>query len=86
MEIVVLIIGMVAIAFVSLRIGKILPQEMALVPLLVMLAMDGVLVYGFKEFVEMPNKHIAFAIMSATMVKVLFLILTLPKDSYELNK
>lgn len=80
MEIVGLIVGMVAIAFVSLRIGKILPQEMALTPLLVMLIMDGVLVYGFKEFVEMPNKHIAFSIMAATMVKVLFLVLTLPKD------
>ena len=80
MEIVGLIVGMVAIAFVSLRIGKILPQEMALVPLLVMLAMDGVLVYGFKEFAQMENKNIAFAIMGATMVKVLFLVLTLPKE------
>jgi len=83
MEIVGLIIGMVAIAFVSLRIGKILPQEMALVPLLVMLIMDGMLVYGFKEFAQMENKQIAFAIMGATMVKVLFLVLTLPKESYD---
>ena len=80
MEIVGLIIGMVAIAFISLRIGKMLPQEMALVPLILMLIMDGVLVYGFKEFAQMENKNIAFAIMGATMVKVLFLILTLPKE------
>ena len=80
MEIVGLIIGMVAIAFVSLRIGKMLPQEMALTPLLVMLIMDGMLVYGFKEFAQMENKHIAFSIMAATMVKVLFLVLTLPKE------
>jgi hypothetical protein len=80
MEIVGLIIGMVAIAFVSLRIGKILPQEMALVPLILMLIMDGVLVYGFKEFAQIENKQIAFSIMSATMVKVLFLVLTLPKE------
>ena len=86
MEIVGLIIGMVLIAFVSLRIGKILPQEMALVPLLIMLVMDGVLVYGFKEFAQMENKQIAFAIMGATMCKVLFLVLTLPKESYEFNK
>jgi len=71
---------MVLIAYVSLRIGKILPQEMALVPLLIMLVMDGLLVYGFKEFVEMENKQIAFSIMAATMCKVLFLVLTLPKD------
>ena len=83
MEIVGLVVGMVAIAFVSLRIGKILPQEMALVPLLVMLIMDGMLVYGFKEFAQMENKQIAFAIMGATMVKVLFLVLTLPKESYD---
>ncbi len=83
MEIVGLIVGMVAIAFVSLRIGKILPQEMALVPLLIMLVMDGMLVYGFKEFAQMENKQIAFAIMGATMVKVLFLVLTLPKESYD---
>ena len=51
MEIVGLIIGMVAIAFVSLRIGKMLPQEMALTPLLVMLIMDGMLlIFAFKEF------------------------------------
>ena len=86
MEIVGLVVGMVAIAFVSLRIGKILPQEMALVPLLVMLIMDGMLVYGFKEFAQMENKQIAFAIMGATMVKVLFLVLTLPKESYDFNK
>ena len=86
MEIVGLIIGMVLIAYVSLRIGKILPQEMALVPLLIMLVMDGMLVYGFKEFAQMENKHIAFAIMGATMCKVLFLVLTLPKESYEFNK
>ena len=86
MEIVGLIIGMVLIAYVSLRIGKILPQEMALVPLLIMLVMDGMLVYGFKEFAQMENKQIAFAIMGATMCKVLFLVLTLPKESYEFNK
>ena len=79
-EIVGLIVGMVLVAFVSLRIGKMLPQEMALVPLILMLIMDGVLVYGFKEFAQMENKNIAFAIMGATMVKVLFLILTLPKE------
>jgi hypothetical protein len=86
MEIVGLIVGMVAIAFVSLRVGKILPQEMALVPLIIMLIMDGMLVYGFKEFAQMENRQIAFAIMGATMVKVLFLVLTLPKESYEFNK
>lgn len=86
MEILGLVIGMVLIAYVSLRIGKILPQEMALVPLLIMLVMDGMLVYGFKEFAQMENKQIAFAIMGATMVKVLFLVLTLPKESYEFNK
>ena len=80
MEIVGLIVGMVAIAFISLRIGKMLPQEMALVPLILMLIMDGMLVYGFKEFAQMENKNIAFAIMGATMVKVLFLVLTLPKE------
>tara|TARA_B100000780_G_scaffold261257_1_gene213595 strand:- start:4275 stop:4520 length:246 start_codon:yes stop_codon:yes gene_type:complete len=79
MEILGLIIGMVVVAFISLRVGKILPQEMALVPLLIMLILDGMLVYGFKEFVQMENKQIAFAIMGATMVKVLFLVLTLPK-------
>lgn len=86
MEIVGLIIGMVAIAFVSLRIGKMLPQEMALTPLLVMLIMDGLLIFALKEFTQIENKHIAFSIMAATMVKVLFLVLTLPKDSYGLNK
>ena len=85
-EIVGLIIGMVLVAFVSLRVGKVLPQEMALVPLLIMLVMDGVLVYGFKEFAQIENKQIAFAIMGATLCKVLFLILTLPKESYEFNK
>ena len=59
---------------------------MALVPLLIMLVMDGMLVYGLKEFAQMENKQIAFAIMGATMVKVLFLVLTLPKESYEFNK
>ena len=79
MEIVGLIVGMVAIAFVSLRIGKMLPSELALVPLIMMLIMDGMLVYGFKEFVEMENEHMAFSIMGATLCKVLFLLLTLPK-------
>jgi len=79
MEILGLIIGMVVVAFISLRVGKILPQEMALVPLLIMLILDGMLVYGFKEFVQMENKQIAFSIMAATMVKVLFLVLTMPK-------
>jgi hypothetical protein len=86
MEIVGLIIGMVAIAFVSLRIGKMLPQEMALVPLILMLIMDGMLVFSVKEFFQIENKQIAFAIMGATLCKVLFLILTLPKESYEFNK
>ena len=85
-EIVGLIIGMVLVAFVSLRVGKVLPKELSLVPLLIMLIMDGVLVYGFKEFSQIENKQIAFSIMAATMVKVLFLILTLPKESYEFNK
>ena len=80
MEIVGLIVGMVLIAFVSLRIGKILPQEMALVPLIVMLIMDGMLIFSMKEFTQIENKQIAFAIMGATMVKVLFLVLTLPKE------
>ena len=85
-EIVGLIVGMVLVAFVSLRVGKVLPQEMALVPLILMLIMDGVLVYGFKEFAQIENKQIAFAIMGATLCKVLFLVLTLPKESYEFNK
>lgn len=80
MEVLFLVVGMVAIAFVSLRIGKMLPSELALVPLIVMLIMDGMLVYGFKEFAQMENKQIAFAIMGATLVKVLFLVLTLPKE------
>ena len=83
MEIVGLVIGMVLIAYVSLRIGKILPQEMALVPLLIMLVMDGMLVFSLKEFAQMENKHIAFAIMGATMCKVLFLVLTLKDVKYE---
>lgn len=83
MEILGLIIGMVLIAYVSLRVGKMLPKELSLVPLLIMLIMDGMLVYGFKEFVQMENKQIAFSIMAATMCKVLFLVLTLPKESYE---
>lgn len=83
MEIVGLITGMVLIAYVSLRVGKMLPKELSLVPLLIMLAMDGMLVYGFKEFAQMENKQIAFAIMGATLCKVLFLVLTLPKESYE---
>ena len=86
MEIVGLIVGMVAIAFISLRIGKMLPQEMALVPLIIMLIMDGMLVFSMKEFFQIENKQIAFAIMGATLCKVLFLVLTLPKDSYEFNK
>ena len=83
MEIVGLIIGMVLIAYVSLRVGKMLPKELSLVPLLIMLIMDGMLVYGFKEFTQIENKQIAFAIMGATLCKVLFLVLTLPKESYE---
>ena len=86
MEIVGLIVGMVLIAFISLRIGKMLPQEMALVPLIIMLIMDGMLVFSTKEFFQIENKQIAFAIMGATLCKVLFLVLTLPKDSYEFNK
>jgi len=85
-EIVGLVVGMVAIAFVSLRVGKVLPKELSLVPLLIMLIMDGMLVYGFKEFAQIENKQIAFAIMVATLCKVLFLVLTLPKESYEFNK
>ncbi len=85
-EIVGLIVGMVAIAYVSLRVGKVLPKELSLVPLLIMLIMDGMLVYGFKEFSQIENKQIAFAIMGATLCKVLFLVLTLPKESYEFNK
>ena len=85
-EIVGLIIGMVLVAFVSLRVGKVLPNELSLVPLLIMLVMDGMLVYGFKEFAQIENKQIAFAIMGATLCKVLFLVLTLPKESYEFNK
>ena len=85
-EIVGLIVGMVLVAFVSLRVGKMLPKELSLVPLLIMLVMDGILVYGFKEFSQIENKQIAFAIMGATLCKVLFLILTLPKESYEFNK
>ncbi len=80
MIIVGLIIGMVLIAFVSLRVGKILPQEMALTPLILMLIMDGMLVFSVKELFQIENKQIAFAIMGATLCKVLFLILTLPKD------
>ena len=83
MEIVGLIVGMVLIAYVSLRVGKMLPKELSLVPLLIMLIMDGMLVYGFKEFTQIENKQIAFAIMGATLCKVLFLVLTLPKESYE---
>lgn len=86
MEIVGLIIGMVAIAFVSLRVGKVLPKELSLVPLLIMLIMDGMLIFSMKEFSQIENRQIAFAIMGATMVKVLFLVLTLPKESYEFNK
>ena len=80
MEIVGLIVGMVLIAYVSLRIGKIVPQEMALTPLIIMLMMDGMLIFLMKDFTQIENRPIAFAIMAATMCKVLFLVLTLPKD------
>jgi hypothetical protein len=76
-----LIVGMLLIALVSQRIGRLLPQEFAMLPLILMLVMDGMLVYGFKEFADMPNKHIAFSIMGATLVKVVVLILTLPQKN-----
>lgn len=80
MEVLFLVVGMVVIASVSLRIGKMLPSELALVPLIMMLIMDGMLVYGFKEFVEMESRYIAFAIMGATMAKIIFFLLTLTKE------
>ena len=75
-----LIIGMLLIALVSQRIGKILPQEMAMMPLILMLAMDGILIFCLKEFSEIENRQIAVAIMIATLVKVMVLIFTLPKE------
>lgn len=86
MEVLFLVVGMVAIAFVSLRIGKILPNELALVPLIMMLIMDGMLIYGFKEFAEMENKHIAFSIIAATISKVLILVLLLPNKKIRKQK
>lgn len=79
MEVALLVFAMSAVAFTALKIGKIVPQEMALVPLVIMLIMDGMLVFAFKEVTQMANKHIAFSVMAATFVKVIALTLSLPK-------
>ncbi len=70
----ILIIGMIVSAIVSLKIGRILPKEMSLISLIVMIMIDAILIYIFKELVDMPGKHISFAIMTATLFKVIFLV------------
>lgn len=80
MEAALLVFAMSAVAFTALKIGKIVPHEMALLPLVIMLMMDCMLVFAFKEVTQMPNKHIAFSVMAATFVKVIALTLSLPKQ------
>jgi hypothetical protein len=76
-ESVFLIIVMIVFAIISLKIGKILPREMVLVPLIMMIMMDAISIYIFKEFMGMPNKHISFTIMIATLFKVILLAFTI---------
>lgn len=75
----VLILIMLSIAYISSKVGKSLPKELALVPLIIMLMMDGIAIFLFKDLTNTPNKEIAISIMIATLVKVLFLTRKLDK-------
>jgi len=75
-----LIISLLLIGFVSIKLGKLLPTELALLPLIIMLGLDIMCVFGFKEFLGLENRLIAFSIMSATLLKIVLFILMMPKE------
>jgi hypothetical protein len=79
--VVALIISLLLVGFVSIKLGKLLPTELALLPLIVMLGLDIMCVFGFKEFLGLENKLIAFSIMSATLLKIVLFILLMPKEN-----
>jgi hypothetical protein len=76
-----LIISLLLIGFVSVKLGKLLPNELALLPLIIMLGLDVMCIFGFKEFLGMENKLIAFSIITATILKIVMFVFMMPKDN-----
>ena len=76
-----LIILLVLVGFISIKLGKSLPEELSLLPLIIMLGLDAMCIFGFKEFLSMENKLIAFSIITATILKVIVFVLMMPKEN-----
>tara|TARA_R110002033_G_scaffold3294_1_gene19187 strand:- start:596 stop:865 length:270 start_codon:yes stop_codon:yes gene_type:complete len=76
-----LIILLVLVGFISIKLGKSLPEELSLLPLIIMLGLDAMCIFGFKEFLGMENKLIAFSIITATILKVIVFVLMMPKEN-----
>ena len=73
-----LIVLLVLVGFISIKLGKSLPEELSLLPLIIMLGLDAVCIFGFKEFLGMENKLIAFSIITATILKVVMFVFMIP--------
>ena len=70
-----LIISMVLIGYVSLKVCNDLPEGFIILPVIIMLGLDILCVFAFKEFLGMENKHIAFSIILATICKVIMFVI-----------
>ena len=78
-----LIISMVLIGYVSLKVCNDLPEGFIILPVIIMLGLDILCVFGFREFLGMEDKSIAFSIILATICKVImFVIMSSNKDIF----
>ena len=70
-----LIISMVLIGYVSLKVCSDLPEGFIILPIIIMLGLDILCVFGFREFLGMEDKSIAFSIVLATICKVIMFVI-----------
>ena len=70
-----LIISMVLIGYVSIKVCSDLPEGFIILPVIIMLGLDILCVFGFREFLGMEDKSIAFSIVLATIFKVIMFVL-----------
>jgi len=75
-----LIMLLLLIGFVSIKLGKLLPNELVLLPLIIMLGLDIMCIFGFKEFLGMENRLISFSIIASTFLKIILFLLLMPKE------
>jgi len=70
----ILLTSLLLIAYITIKLMKILPKEFAILSLILMPVFDGIVLYYFYKFEDIPKLQIAFIILLATILKtILFL-------------